>query len=91
MQYLFLFSASFFMAFFGVWLIRRLAIEYHWYSSPSSNRWHKTSTAIFGGVGFVPVIIIFQLYIIFNQSLYLPLLGITLVLGHIIYVYPGID
>ncbi|SVD08340.1 uncharacterized protein METZ01_LOCUS361194, partial [marine metagenome] len=81
MKYLFLFFASFFMAFFGVWLIRRLAIQNHWHSAPSSDRWHQTTTANIGGVGFVPVIIIFQIYIIFNQSLYLPLLGIVLVLG----------
>ena len=81
MVYLFLFFASFFMAFFGVWLIRRLAIQNHWHSAPSSDRWHQTTTANIGGVGFVPVIIIFQIYIIFNQSLYLPLLGIVLVLG----------
>ena len=81
MVYLFLFFASFFMAFFGVWLIRRLAIQNQWNIAPSPDRWHQTTTANIGGVGFVPVIIIFQIYIIFNQSLYLPLLGIVLVLG----------
>ena len=69
------------MAFFGVLLTRRLVIINNWYSTPTADRWHNIPTANFGGVGFVPVIITFQIYIIFNQSTYLSLLGIALIIG----------
>jgi UDP-GlcNAc:undecaprenyl-phosphate/decaprenyl-phosphate GlcNAc-1-phosphate transferase len=90
LKYLPLFFISFFVAFFGVWFIRRLAFQKNWHITPSSDRWHKTPTVLFGGVGFAPVIIIFQIYIIVSHSISIPLLGIILIVGTLSMFFLGL-
>ena len=67
MSLILLFIFVFFIAYLGVWLVRWLAIKYNWMTPPSSDRWHKQSTALHGGIGFYPVIAIGLIYIIVDH------------------------
>lgn len=90
MVYFFLFFISFFTAFLGIWFIRRLAFQKDWFNSPSSDRWHKTPTALFGGVGFVPIYLILQIYFICIHSIEIPSLAIILILGSLVMFFLGL-
>lgn len=90
MQNLFLFFGSFIVAFFGVLAIRKLSLQNSWYSSPSLDRWHKSPTALLGGVGFIPIILFFQFLVLINQPLSTPILGFSLILGAMLMFLLGL-
>ena len=61
-------------------LIRLLAIRYGYVAQPKEDRWHKTPTALLGGVGlFLAYSLPLSFYLIYQPDLWVLLLGAALI------------
>jgi len=72
---------AFVFAYVGVLLVYKLALKKSWLSMPKEDRWHQKPTALFGGLGFIPVFIFLQLYLIVTSSDLLLDVQVALIIG----------
>jgi len=67
-----------------VWVVRNISSQKGWLVMPREDRWHRKPVALYGGVGFVPVLLGVQIFFLLTpqtQSFYLQ---VSLLLGTVI-------
>jgi UDP-GlcNAc:undecaprenyl-phosphate GlcNAc-1-phosphate transferase len=89
MNYIFLFITVFFLASVGTWLVRTLALKKDWQVAPRADRWHQKPTALFGGIGFIPVFVGLQASLLVLQSELISVQQIALMTGVILMFILG--
>ena len=80
MQDIIVFSSSLVLSLGLTPLVRTLALRYGYVAQPKEDRWHKTPTALLGGVGiFLAYSLPLSFYLAYQPNLWILLLGAALI------------
>ena len=90
MSNFYIFIVSFFSSALGVFIVKKVALKNHYSSLPSKDRWHKNETALFGGVGFIPIVILLSIMILFNQKVASSIMPFVFIFGVLVMFITGL-